>query len=124
MNYFAILLLLLAGCSLDSDAASPPITVKVTAPASVTGSWVLVDTSHVLRCAYDLAASVTGGRDDDSVEWTGATIVLRSTGRLPATQPYSAASVRDWFHAGPVPTGSGVTAHMTLGPRGSVHSSA
>jgi hypothetical protein len=86
-----------------------------TSLAAELGTWSLIDTSHVLSCAYDLTAVASGGRGDDTVKWAGATITLAAPPALPATQENPAARVAGWFNRPLVSTGSPATARMNIG---------
>ena len=115
MRYCAVFLIVVAACSSHTDPERVPVTVTLTAPSVVTGTWSLIDTSRVLSCAYDLTAVASGGRGDDTVEWTGATITLEAPPALPGTQEHPAARVAAWFTRPLISTGSPATARMTIG---------
>ncbi|MCR4340157.1 MAG: hypothetical protein NUW01_09780 [Gemmatimonadaceae bacterium] len=85
------------------------------APTAVTGTWSLIDTSRVLSCAYNLTAVASGGRAEETVVWTGATIWLDAPPALLATQPHPATRVAGWFGAPDLASGSSVTAQLSVG---------
>jgi hypothetical protein len=114
-KYTLPLMLLVCACSVQTDFEGTPVTVTLTAPIEVTGTWSVIDTWHVLSCAYDLTANVTGGQDDKEIEWTDATITLVAPPALNATQPYSATRVSQWFGAPTITTGSTRSAHLSVG---------
>ena len=109
------LLCLAAACSSHTDPEQVPVTVTLRGPGVVTGTWTRVDTSRVLSCAYDLAATVRGGRADEPVEWTGATIRLEAPPALPATQEHAAARVAEWFAAAAAAPGTPAITRQTVG---------
>ena len=115
MRYCAALLIVVAACSSHSDPERAPLKVTLSAPSVVTGTWSLIDTSRVLTCAYDLTAGASGGRGDDTVEWTGATITLEAPPALAATQEHPAARVAGWFNRPVISTGESATARINIG---------
>jgi hypothetical protein len=115
VRYRAALVIVFAACSSHTDPERVPVNVTLTAPNAVTGTWSRIDTSQVLSCAYDVTAVASGGRGDEAVEWTGATIKLEAPPALPATQEYGAARVAGWFAAPTIAIGSPTTARLTIG---------
>jgi hypothetical protein len=116
MKYQFALLSVLAACSTQAGPSSPVPTVTLTAPKIVTGVWHVIDTSHVLSCAYDLVATVTSGHaGQDVVEWSGATITLEAPPAQPAVQPYKTSYVAEWFGGTKLMSGASATGHMRIG---------
>jgi hypothetical protein len=116
MNYRFSLLSVLAACSMQAGSSSPVPTVALTAPKVVTGVWQMIDTSHVLSCAYDLVATVTNGQTgQDAVEWSGATIRLEAPPALAAVQPYKPSYVAEWFGGTTLLSGASATGHLRIG---------
>jgi hypothetical protein len=116
MNYRLALLFVVAGCSTQAGPATPDPTVTLTAPKVVTGVWQVIDASHVLSCAYDLVATVSGGQEGrDAIEWSNAAITLDAPPALAAVQPYKPSYVAQWFGGSKLLSGTSATGHMREG---------
>jgi hypothetical protein len=114
-NHAIVLIILVVGCGTHTDLGSNAATLKLAAPIDVTGTWSVIDTSHVLSCTYDLAATASGGMDEEELQWGDATIRLFAPPALPATQPHPARRVAQWFGAPIIRTGSTRTARLSVG---------
>jgi hypothetical protein len=112
----ALLAIMLAfGCDSYTGLESNPVTLTLTAPADVTGTWSVIDTSHVLSCEYNLTANAIGGAGDEAVSWGDATITLLAPPALPAMQPHPAARVAQWFGGPIIRSGSARIASISIG---------
>ena len=103
------------GCDLHDGLESNPVSLNLSAPADVTGTWSVIDTSHVLSCAYQLTGTVSGGSSNEYITWGDATITLLAPPALPAPQPNPAVRVAQWFGGPIIKTGSARTANMNIG---------
>lgn len=114
-NHALLLIVLVTGCSSHPNRESNPVSVTLTAPIDVTGTWSVIDTSRMLSCTYDLTANASGGMGDEDIEWADATISLFAPPALEGRQPHPATRVAEWFGAPTIKTGSTRTARINVG---------